>query len=260
MGKSKKLISVVTPCYNEEANIENTYNEIKRILEPFTDKYEWEHVFIDNGSKDRTVSILKTLAQEDYKVKIIINTRNFGFVRSCFYGLIQPDGDAVILIFADLQDPPYLIPEFIKRWEEGYKVVWGVKENTEEAFLLSTIKRLYYFVTDKLAENVELTRNITGFGLYDKQVIQMLRTIDDPYPYFKGLVSELGFENYLIKYKQAVRKKGSGAKFYALYDYAMLGITSHSRIPLRIATILGFGMSMISLIVALGYYIHLRKY
>lgn len=249
----KKLISVMTPCYNEEDNIEDLYSQVKTIFENQLSGYDYEHVFIDNCSKDRTVDILKMLARKDPKVKIIVNARNFGFVRSSYYGLIQPDGDAVIFLMADLQDPPSLIIDFVTKWEEGYKVVQGVRKNSRESFVLFKVKKLYYYVLSRISD-VELTRDTTGFGLYDKYVIQSLRKIDDPYPYFKGLISELGFEIAEVEYVSAARKKGvSSANFFMLYDFALLGITSHSRVPIRVATMSGFIMGILSLFVAIVY-------
>ncbi|MBE9089554.1 glycosyltransferase family 2 protein [Microcystis aeruginosa LEGE 11464] len=249
----KKLISVMTPCYNEEDNIEDLYSQVKTIFENQLSGYDYEHVFIDNCSKDRTVEILKMLARKDPKVKIIVNARNFGFVRSSYYGLIQPDGDAVIFLMADLQDPPSLIIDFVTKWEEGYKVVQGVRKKSRESFVLFKVKKLYYYVLSRISD-VELTRDTTGFGLYDKYVIQSLRKIDDPYPYFKGLISELGFEIAEVEYVSAARKKGvSSANFFMLYDFALLGITSHSRVPIRVATMSGFIMGILSLFVAIVY-------
>ena len=249
----KKLISVMTPCYNDEDNIEDLYSQVKTIFENKLSDYDYEHVFIDNCSKDRTVDILKMLARKDPKVKIIVNARNFGFVRSSYYGLIQPDGDAVIFLMADLQDPPSLIVDFVTKWEEGYKVVQGVRKNSRESFVLFKVKKLYYYVLSVISD-VQLTRDTTGFGLYDKCVIQSLRKIDDPYPYFKGLISELGFGIAEVEYVSAARKRGvSSANFFMLYDFALLGITSHSRVPIRVATMSGFIMSVLSIFVAIAY-------
>jgi len=246
----RKLISVVTPCYNEEKNVELIYAEVKNVFERLG-KYDYEHIFIDNGSHDETVNILKEMAEQDQRVKIIVNARNFGFIRSSFYGLIQPKGDAVILIFCDLQDPPELIVDFVKKWEEGYKIVKGVKQSSNENFLVYQVRRFFYFLLGILSEEVELTPNFTGFGLYDQQVIEALRSINDPYPFLKGLVSEIGFQKYIIKYQQKVRAGGkSSFNFYRMYDLAMVGITTYSNMPLRVATLFGFFLSFCSLIIA----------
>jgi len=248
----EKLVSVVTPCYNEEANVEEVYLRVKEVFDKFK-KYQYEHIFIDNASSDKTVHVLKDIAKKDRRVKIIVNTRNFGAIRSSYYGLIQPKGDAAILIFADLQDPPSLIQDFLEKWAEGYKVVKGIKISSKEGFLLYSLRTFYYRLINKLSDDVKLSSHFTGFGLYDKCVIEALRTIDDPYPYLRGLISELGFESVEVEYKQERRKRGiSSNNFYSLYDTAMLGLTSHSRVPLRLATLLGFVLSILCLFIAVA--------
>lgn len=250
-----KLISIVTPCYNEEENIEEIYRQVKSIFDGLK-SYAYEHIFIDNASRDRTVAILKGIAAKDKNMKIIVNSRNFGHIRSPYYGLLQTKGDAATLIAADLQDPPSLIVDFIKKWEEGYKVVVGVKEKSEESFIFFAIRKFYYNLVSRLSDT-ELIKNFTGFGLYDKEVVDTLRKIDDPYPYFRGLIAELGFETAQIEYKQPSRKRGfTKSNFYTLYDMAMLGITNHSKIPLRMAAMIGFVVSLISLLVGLFYLIY----
>jgi len=249
------FISIVTPCYNEEENVEELYHQVKSLFKNFSG-YSYEHIFIDNASTDSTVPILKKIAKEDKNVKIIVNARNFGHIRSPYYGLLQARGDAVINIAADLQDPPSLILEFIKKWEAGYKIVVGVKKISKESYLMFRIRKLYYKLLNFLSE-IELIENFTGFGLYDRKIIEILKKFDDPYPYFRGLICEIGFEKAKIEYVQPRRKKGkSKNNFYTLYDIAMLGIIKHSKIPLRIATILGFSFSIISFLIALGYFIY----
>lgn len=248
-----KLISIVTPCYNEEENVEELYNQVKVICESLSD-YDYEHIFIDNASKDNTVSILKKLANKDSRVKVIVNARNFGHIRSPYYALLQARGDAVILMVADLQDPPKMIIDFIRKWEEGYKVVLGVKNQSEESKPMFLIRKMYYNFINKVSE-IELTKNNTGFGLYDQRIIEILRDIDDPYPYFRGLITDIGFDSYKIEYVQPVRKRGiTKNNFYTLYDIAMLGITNHSKVPLRLAAILGFAMSGLSFLTAIIYF------
>ncbi|MFM6058149.1 MAG: glycosyltransferase family 2 protein, partial [Microcystis aeruginosa] len=173
-----KKISVVTPCYNEEGNIEEIYLQVKQIFADL-EKYDYEHLFIDNASQDKTVDILKGIAIKDSNVKIIVNARNFGAIRSIYYGIIQPDADAVVLIFADLQDPPSLIVDFIKKWEEGYHIVKGIKTSSEENFLLYSIRSFYYFLVTQLSD-IKPTAHFTGFGLDDKKVVEVLKKIDDP--------------------------------------------------------------------------------
>ena len=251
-----KKISIVTACYNEEENVETIYKEVKKIFQEKLKDYEYEHIFIDNASKDETVPILKRLASVDRNVKIIVNSRNFGHIRSPHYGLLQASGDAVISIVADLQDPPDLIPQFIKKWEEGFKIVVGIKRQSGESLILFLIRKLYYKIVTKLAD-IELIGNFTGFGLYDKRIIELLRNIPDAYPYFRGLICDIGFEKAMIEYRQPERKRGSTKNnFYTLFDMALLGITTHSKVPLRLASIMGFGTAIFSLFVAVIYLIY----
>lgn len=255
MGNKK--ISIVTPCYNEEGNVGELWALVKMEFEKLGN-YDYEHIFIDNHSKDQTVTKLREIAAADKRVKVILNTRNFGQVRSPYHGLLQADGDAVILLVADLQDPPALIQEFIKKWEEGFKIVVGIKETSEESKLMFLVRKAYYGFIFKLADSeIKLLKNFTGFGLYDKSVMEIIKTINDPYPYFRGLVSEIGFDIAEIKYRQPQRKRGiTSNNFYRLYDYAMLGITSHTKVPLRIATIGGFLFSIISFLIAIAYFVY----
>lgn len=249
-----KLISIVTPCYNEEDNVNEVYEKVKQVFERLSD-YQYEHIFIDNASTDRTVELLKSLARKDDNVKIIVNARNFGHIRSPYHAMLDARGDAVISIVADLQDPPDMIADFIAKWEEGYKIVVGVKKESQESRLMFAIRKLYYNLIGKLSE-IELIKNFTGFGLYDKKVIEILREIDDPYPYFRGLISYIGFDICRIEYTQPSRNRGiTKNNFYSLYDMAMLGITNHSKVPLRIATMTGFALGTLSLVVALVYLI-----
>ena len=246
------LISIVTPCYNEEDNVEEVYRQVKEVFTALPE-YSYEHIFIDNASKDRTVAILKRLAGEDRNVKIIVNSRNFGHIRSPYHALLQSQGDAAIFLVADLQDPPTLIKPFLEKWREGFKIVLGVKTQSRETPAMFLVRKLYYELVSRLSE-VELTKNNTGFGLYDRQIVEILRRIDDPYPYFRGLISDIGFESAKIEYAQPARMRGiTKNNFYTLYDIAMLGITNHSKVPLRLSAMLGFLMSGLSLLVALGY-------
>ncbi|MBN1914120.1 MAG: glycosyltransferase family 2 protein [Candidatus Omnitrophica bacterium] len=250
-----KSISVVTPCYNEDENVAQLYQEVKEVFAGLAG-YRYEHIFIDNASGDKTVSVLKEIAAKDKNVKIIVNARNFGHIRSPFYGLIQAGGDAVVLLAADLQDPPALINDFIGKWEAGYKIAIAVKKQSDESPILFTIRKLYYNIINRLSDT-ELIKNFSGYGLYDKKVIDILKGIDDPYPYFRGIICEIGFEKALIYFNQPVRKRGiTKNNFYTLYDMAMLGVTSYSRIPLRLATMLGFLLSIFSLLVAMIYLIY----
>lgn len=201
-----KLISIVTPCYNEEENIEAVHAKVKAVLDTLP-CYRYEHIFIDNASTDRTVPILKDIAKTDRHVKLILNSRNFGHIRSPFHGLLQARGDAVILLVADLQDPPSLIIEFVKKWEEGFKIVVGTKPSSQEKFPMSFIRKSYYAFVSKIS-STKLIKNFTGFGLYDQKIIHILREIDDPYPYFRGLISELGFNIAEVEFNQPRRMRG----------------------------------------------------
>jgi len=254
-----KLLSVVTACYNEEENVEEIYSRVRQVVKSLR-RYRYEHIFIDNASRDGTVRILKEIAQRDRNVKVIVNTRNFGHIRSPYHALLQARGDAVISIVADLQDPPDMIREFVKRWEEGFKIVVGVKKESEESAFLFAFRKLYYRLIGRLSE-IELIPNFTGFGLYDKRVIEILRAVDDPYPYFRGLICDIGFEQARIPYDQPRRKRGiTKNNFYTLYDLAILGITNHSKVPLRLATMLGFLLGALSLLIALGYLVYKLLY
>lgn len=247
-----KTITVVTPCFNEEENIFLVYEKVKKVFLDIPN-ISYRHLFIDNSSFDKTRIILRGLASEDSRVQIILNSRNFGPIRSPYYGLMQAEGDAVILLVADLQDPPELIKEFIRHWINGYKIVIGVKPQTEESGIMFYLRKLYYFLISKISE-VDLIKNYTGFGLYDRVVINELKKIDTPYPYFRGLISEVGFSIKQIQYFQPLRKGGeSKYSLYNLYQVAMLGITSHSLVPLRLATFFGFFIAIFCLIAAIGY-------
>jgi glycosyltransferase involved in cell wall biosynthesis len=249
-----KHISIMTACYNEEENVRELHKRVKAVFDKLG-TYTYEHLFIDNASKDRTVDILREIAREDPNVKVIVNARNFGHIRSPFHALLQTSGDAVISLVADFQEPPEMIPEFLAKWEEGYKVVIGVKNQAEESGVMFGLRRFYYWVVSRLSE-VDLIPNFTGFGLYDRRIIEALREIDDPYPYFRGLIADIGFPSYKIPYKQPRRWKGiTKNNFYTLYDMAMLGITNHSRVPLRLAAFTGFVIGAVSLLVAFGYFI-----
>lgn len=219
-------------------------------------EFDFEHIYIDNASTDQTVDILRGMAAVDPKVKVIVNARNFGHIRSPYYGLLNAYGDAVICMASDLQDPPHLIRDFIEKWEEGYKVVMGVKSRSEETWVFFALRTLYYKVLGRLS-NVQLVENFTGFGLYDRRVIEILRRIDDPYPYFRGLIADIGFPAARIEFIQPTRKRGiTKNNFQTLYDMAMLGLTNYSKIPLRMATMVGFIAAVISFIVGLVYLIY----
>jgi glycosyltransferase involved in cell wall biosynthesis len=246
------LISVVTPCFNEQDNIREIYQTVKKNFNELK-IYNYEHIFIDNSSIDNTVTLLKAIAKFDRNVKIIVNSRNFGWIRSPFYGLLQARGDAVIYMAADFQDPPSLIGDFIRKWEEGYRVVVGAKSQSEESSFLFFIRKMYYKFSNKIAD-FRLINGFTGFGLYDQSVINIMRQFNDPYPYLRGMITEIGFEIAEVQFKQPIRQKGiSSGSFYRLYDVAMLGITAYSKLPLRILSIVGFGSALLSMLIAIIY-------
>lgn len=246
---TKKLISIVTPCFNEEGNVAELIERVEKVMSSLP--YRYEHIFIDNKSTDRTVEIIKSKAAEDLRIKLIVNTRNFGHIRSPYYGLLQGQGDAVVTMASDLQDPPELIPEYIRLWELGFKAVVANKTSSEESSIMFGIRRLYYKLVSRLSE-VPLLKDVTGAGLYDQVVIRKLREIEDPYPYFRGLISELGYSIAMVPFRQELRKHGrTKNNFYTLFDMAMLGITNHSKIPLRLMTITGFISSVVCLLIGL---------
>ena len=249
----KKLISIVTPCYNEEENVNELCQRISAIMR--TLPYHYEHIFIDNASSDNTVKKIKEIAAKDKRVKLIVNARNFGHIRSPYYALLQSSGDACIAIASDLQDPPEMIVDFIRKWEEGYKTVLAVKPESEESSVIFYLRKSYYRFITKISE-VPLIKNTTGAGLYDKVIIDILREIQDPYPYFRGLLSEIGFPIATVPFKQPRRKRGfTKNNFYTLYDLAMLGITNHSKLPLRLMAMGGFLLSLLSLVAAIGFFV-----
>lgn len=252
----KKLISILSNCYNEEENIDELYSQIKAAMEVYRDKYDYELIFIDNASEDSTVKKIKSIIEKDKRVRLIVNARNFGQIRSPYYGLLQTKGDASISMAADLQDPPVLIKDFIKKWEEGFKNVIGVKVESKENRIMFLIRKIFYNLIAKISETEQI-KNFTGFGLYDKKFVDVLRKLDEPYPYFRGLISELGFSRIEISYVQPRRKKGKTKNnLYILYDLAMLGFINHSKLPLRLASFIGFIIAFINIFIAIVYLIY----
>ena len=253
MAINKKKISVVIACFNERENAEPIYEAVYRVLSRIP-KYDFEILFIDNGSHDGTAEILRDLARRDVEhVKVILNARNFGTVRSHPYGYKQATGDAVISLSADFQDPPEMIPEFIRLWEQGNFIVYAETLKEANAGPLSWIRKVYYGLANRLSDG-NLIENFSGFGLYDRRVIDLFREIDDPYPYFRGTIAELGLTRKAVPFVKPQRKAGiSKNSFLDLYDIAMNGITSHSRTPLHLVTLVGFGLSILSFFVGLFY-------
>lgn len=250
-----KTISIMTPCYNEEENAEEMYNRVRELMLKLG-RYKYEHVFIDNNSRDNTLAVLKRIAARDHNVKVIANARNFGHIRSPYHAFLQTRGDAVIGIAADFQEPPELIEEMIKRWEQGYYMVLCLKTASRENALMYWIRTMYYRLVKRLSQ-IETFENFTGFGLYDRKVVEAVRSFPDAYPYFRGMIAEIGLPYSTITFEQPRRIRGiTKNNFYTLYDMAMLGITNLSKVPLRAVTFLGFGCGLLSILVALGYLIY----
>ena len=251
----KKLISIVTPCYNEEGNVAVLYEQVKAIIEGQLNKYDYEHIFIDNASSDNTVEILKEIAKNDNNVKIIVNSRNFGHLRSPVYAMMQASGDAVISLVADLQDPPEMIVDFIRSYEEGYNIVLGIKESSKENSLMFKIRGLYYSLLNKVSDT-EIYENYTGFGLYDKKTIEALQKMPDAYPFFRGMIAEIGYKVKKINYKQPIRYKGvTKNNFYTLYDIGILGLINNSKVLLRLSIFIGFIFGSLSIIIGIYYFV-----
>jgi len=258
MSDNRKKISVVIPCYNEEENVRPMYEAVMKQFseKDILKKYDFEIIYIDNDSKDRTRDLLRALCSEDKNhVRAIFNAKNFGQFNSPYYGMLQAQGDIVMLMAADFQDPPELIEKFVAGYEEGFKIVIGVKEHSTDSGLLFAFKRMYYKMIRKFS-NVDQIEHFTGFGLYDRKFVDVLRKLDDPTPFLRGLVAELGFRHKEIPYSQPKRRAGiTSNNFYSLYDAAMLGFTSYTKIGLRCATFFGGICSAVSMLVALIYLI-----
>ena len=250
-----KKLSIVSGCYNEAGNVEELVARVARVMESLP-QYDYEQIIIDNASTDGTQETLRKLATGNSRLKVILNARNFGHIRSPFHGMMQGDGDAVVYMASDLQEPPELIPNFVKKWEEGAKAVVAIKDSSDESPLFFAVRRLYYRLVEGLAETRTI-QNFTGFGLYDRVIMEYCRGLKDPYPYFRGLIAEVGLPVERVSYHQPLRTRGfTKNNLYTLYDIAMLGITNFSKVPLRVAAMLGFAMALLSLIVALIYFVY----
>src|SRR3954454_20851873 len=250
-----KTISIITPCFNEEGNVRELYNRVRAAMIS-VGRYRYEHIFIDNCSRDRTVAILKEIAREDQNIKVIVNARNFGHIRSPFHAFLQTTGDAVIGLVADLQDPPEMIPEMIAKWEEGYSMVLCLKTASQENKLMFWVRTQYYRLVQRLSD-INTFENFTGFGLYDRQVVDAVRSFGDAYPYFRGMIAEIGLPYYTLAFHQPRRIRGiTKNNFYTLYDMAMLGIANLSKVPLRLVTFLGFISAGICILVAFFYLLY----
>ena len=251
-----KLISIVSPCYNEEGNVIPLTDRVRELFSTLP-QYRYEHVIIDNNSTDRTVDELREIAARDPHVKVIVNARNFGHIRSPQHAILEATGDAVVVLLSDLQDPPELIVEFLREWENGYPIVVATKSTSDESGLMYSIRSLYYKTIARLTA-VKVVEHFTGFGLYDRKVIDVLRaSFPDPQPYFRGQIAEIGLPTKIIHYNQKRRMRGiTKNNFYTLYDMAMLGITNLSKVPLRLVIFAGFIFALLSLGIGMVYLVY----
>ena len=250
-----KKISIVVPCFNEEENVVPMADAIREEFKKNLSSYEYEIIFIDNDSKDNTRELIRELCNSDKGIKGIFNAKNFGQFNSPYYGMLQSTGDATVLMAADFQDPVEMIPKYVKAWEEGYKIAIGIKKSSQENKIMYHLRSLYYKTIKKLSE-VEQIEHFTGFGLYDKAFINVMRNLDDPVPFLRGIVAELGFRRKEIPDEQPQRRAGiTSNNLYRLYDAAMLSITAYTKVGLRLATFAGVILSGISMLIAVIYLI-----
>lgn len=250
-----KKISIVVPCFNEEENVVPMADAIREEFKKNLSSYEYEIIFIDNDSKDNTRKLIRELCNSDKGIKGIFNAKNFGQFNSPYYGMLQSTGDATVLMAADFQDPVEMIPKYVAAWEEGYKIAIGIKKSSQENKIMYHLRSLYYKTIKKLSE-VEQIEHFTGFGLYDKAFINVMRNLDDPVPFLRGIVAELGFRRKEIPYEQPQRRAGiTSNNLYRLYDAAMLSITAYTKVGLRLATFAGVILSGISMLIAVVYLI-----
>jgi glycosyltransferase involved in cell wall biosynthesis len=251
-----KKISIVASCYNEEENLPELYKQLVGVFDELGSQYTYEIIIADNNSSDHSPQILRELAGKDKNVKVILNSRNFGPDRSGYNAAMQAYGDAVVIMATDLQNPPSMIKDFVVKWEQGYKIVMAVKTSSKEPFIIYFLRTLYYKLLAGLSE-VKLVSHFTGFGLYDRQVIEILRNLEDPYPYFRGLIADIGFEPAIIEFAQPARQHGkTKSNFLYLYEEAMLGITSYTKLPLRLATVIGFISAVVSFLIGMFYLVY----
>ena len=248
-----KKVSILIPCYNEEENVEPMSEAIVELFTKELPQYDYELVFIDNDSHDNTRPILRDICAKNKKVKAIFNAKNFGQFNSPYYGILQTTGDCVISMVCDFQDPIGLIPKYLQEWENGYKIVIGIKTSSKENRIVYHLRSLYYKIIKKFSD-VEQIEHFTGSGLYDREFVEVLRNLKDPTPFLRGIVAELGYKRKEIPYEQPQRRAGkTHNNWYSLYDAAMLSFTSYTKIGLRLATFLGMGIGTVSAIIAIVY-------
>lgn len=250
-----KKISVTIPCWSEEKSVRQMYDRLTKVFQEQLPQYDYEIIYVDDYSPDNTREEIRKLCNEDKRVKAVFNARNFGFTRNVFASLLYGSGDATFMLFGDLQDPPELLPQMVEKWEQGDKVIVGQKTKSRESRLMYALRTLYYKVIGKLSDSKQI-QHFNGFGLYDKAFIDVMRRIDDPIPYLKGLVSEFGMDICIVQYEQAESLRGkSGFNFMKYYDVAMMGITSYTKILMRIATFAGAILGLISVCLAVFVFI-----
>ncbi len=251
----KKTISIATSCWNEVENIPLFYQRVRAELAKHP-QYDYEFVVADNDSTDGTRDVLRRIAASDPKFKVIFNARNFGHIRSPYHALLSTGGDLVFYLCSDLQEPPEMLGEFLKKYEEGYEVVAGVRSGTHAGFLMEFLRGIYYKLLQKSASDQKLLEKFTGFGLYDRKFIEALRKFHEPYPYFRGLVSEIGLKRCEVPFIQDKRQHGvTKNNYFTLYDMAMTGLVNHSKLPLRLAVLTGFLIGGASFVVAVVYFV-----
>ncbi len=256
MSNFIKKISIVTGCYNEEGNLLELYHRLVAVFKQLP-QYDYEIIVADNCSTDNSPEILRQLATTDKKIKVIFNSNNFGQIRSPFNALLHASGDGVVAISSDLQNPPEMIIDFVKKWESGNEVVIAVKRKTHENIILSLVRNFYYYLLSRFSDTDHVIRNFMGFGLYDRKFMDALKLYQNPYPYFRGIVGEIGFRRAEVLFDQPARKSGrSKNNFFTLYDIAMTGFVNHSKLPLRLATFTGFCLAGMSLLAALTYLVY----
>jgi glycosyltransferase involved in cell wall biosynthesis len=253
MIQSKKKISIMTPCFNEQDGIDECYQVVREFFRNKLPQYDYEHLFIDNASTDNTVNILKEIAEKDDNVKLIINSRNFGPNNSPYHAILESTGDAVIPVVADLQTPVDKIADFVEKWEKGFDMVLGIRVGMSESKRLRFARNTYYKIMSKLS-HIEHYHGFIGYGLFDRKTVDVMRRLNDPNPYFRIIISEIGFEKAFVDYIQPPRKYGkSRLTLPDLIDYAILGMVSCSKVPLRLMTIGGLIISAVSLLLGVGY-------
>jgi polyisoprenyl-phosphate glycosyltransferase len=260
MGSKMKKISVTLTCLNEEKNLHELYERLIKVFQELKD-YDYEIIIADNCSTDGSRTILREIASRDKKFKVIFNSRNFGHLRSPINALRQASGDAVIPMCSDLQEPPEVIVDLVRQWEAGYQVVAAVKPKARERFPMALVRKYYYRLLGRMSDTHEIIENFTGFGLYDRKFMDALENYHDPYPYFRGLVSEIGFRRTSVEYIPGKRRHGrSKNNFFTLYDTAMTGFINHSKLPLRLAALIGFCLAFFNFLISIGYFIYKLLY